>query len=92
MRFEWDEDKNQTNIAKHGGSFQTAKQVFDDPFHVSFAHRLEDGEQRWLTFGMVGGLAVLAVAQIYRQAGEEVIRIISARRATRREKRSFEDG
>jgi uncharacterized protein len=92
MRFEWDEEKNRANLVKHGVSFQTAKQVFDDPYHVSLMDRVEDSEQRWLTFGMVGGLVVLAVAHTFLDAEGEVIRIISARRATRRERRNFEDG
>jgi len=92
MRFEWDEHKNRSNMAKHGVSFETAQHVFDDPFHVSLADRVEDGEQRWLTFGIVRGVALLAVAHTFRNEGEEIIRIISARRATGKERRSFEDG
>jgi hypothetical protein len=47
MRFEWDEEKNLRNIAKHRISFQTAKLVFDDPSVVIQEDRVVDGEERW---------------------------------------------
>ncbi|HMM38903.1 MAG TPA: BrnT family toxin [Desulfovibrio sp.] len=92
MRIEWDEAKNEANQRKHDGiGFDLAAEVFDDPLHKSIPERVVDGEQRWQTLGMVRGLLLLLVAHTYRdQGGEEVIRIISARRATRRERQAYE--
>ncbi len=61
MRFEWDEKKSRSNRAKHKVSFERARRVFDDPRHISLRDDRE-GEQRWLTFGLVDGVVVLAVA------------------------------
>ncbi len=93
MRFEWDETKNNSNQHKHGVSFEFASEVFADPFHLSIADRVEGGEQRWITMGQVGGLVTLIVAHTWRDdASDEVVRIISARQATRKERRSYENG
>ncbi len=93
MRFEWDETKNAANLRKHKVSFELACEVFDDPLQRSVADRTEDGEQRWNTTGMVGGVVLLIVAHLWRDdhAGD-VIRIISARKATRKERRHYENG
>jgi hypothetical protein len=89
MRFEWDEDKNRRNLAKHRISFETAKLVFDDPQMVSNQDRVVEGEERWQTLGMVSGTIVL-VAHTYRdEAGVEVIRLISARKAIAHERREY---
>jgi uncharacterized protein len=91
MRFSWDEEKNRRNLAKHKVGFETARLVFDDPQAVSQLDRVEDGEERWQTLGLVGGVVVLMVAHTYREdTGEEVIRIISARKATARERSIYE--
>ena len=93
MRFEWDENKNLANQTKHNLSFDTACDVFDDPLHVSKPDRVIEGEQRWTTIGVVGGLLLVVVAHTYRDgAREEVVRIISARMATRHERRDYEIG
>lgn len=55
MRFEWDEEKNRRNRAKHKVSFETAKTVFDDPHVLSIQDRVIEGEERWQTVGMVAG-------------------------------------
>jgi uncharacterized DUF497 family protein len=90
MRFEWDEVKNRRNLEKHKISFETARLVFDDPRSRSIQDRLVDDEERWQTVGMIQGLIVL-VAHTYRAEGdEEVIRIISARKATPAERRVYE--
>jgi uncharacterized protein len=92
MRFEWDAAKNRINLSKHGVSFETAQEVFSDPLHRSIPDRIESGEQRWQTFGTVGGIVLLVVAHTYRDDGEdEFVRIISARKATRKERRNYED-
>ena len=89
MRFEWDEDKNRRNLAKHKISFVTASSVFDDPQMLSVRDRVVEGEERWQTVGMVSG-AVLLVAHTYRnEADDEVVRLISARKAIPRERRAY---
>jgi len=60
--------------------------------HRSIPERIVDGEQRWQTVGLAGGVVLLIVAHTYRDEGnEEVVRIISARRATRKERRDYEN-
>lgn len=89
MRFEWDEEKNRRNIAKHKVSFETAESVFSDPFVFSNPDRDVDGEQRWQSLGMIDGV-VLFVAHTWRDdGGDEVIRLISARKATSNERRAY---
>ena len=91
MRFEWDENKNKTNRDKHGVSFETAQLVFNDPHALSVQDRHKCGEERWQTLGLVGGVVMLLVAHTYTERGDaEVIRIISARKATKREKQRYE--
>ena len=95
IRFEWDETKNLSNRRKHGVSFEEACHVFLDPLCVSAQDRIEDGEPRWQTLGLVEGLLLLTVAHTVREELEdgtwvEIIRIISARPATRKERRRYE--
>ena len=93
LRFEWDERKNRSNQRKHGVSFEEAAQVFRDPMYVSAQDRVEDGEERWQTFGLVDGVLLLMVAHTIEEQSsvEETIRIVSARRATARERRRYEE-
>lgn len=91
MEFTWDEHKSRINRAKHKISFETARLVFEDPHHLSYQDRHENGEDRWQTLGLVDGVAVLLVAHTVQDDDEgEVIRIISARRAEKRERRLYE--
>lgn len=91
-RFEWDEAKAAGNLQKHQVSFQTAARVFADPFAWMQQDRIENGEYRWRTLGMVDGFLLLLVAHTVREdeAGIETIRMISARRADPKEKRRYE--
>ena len=93
LRFEWDERKNLSNQRKHGVSFDEAAQVFRDPMYVSVQDRVEDGEERWQTFGLVDGVLLLMVAHTIKEESSlwEIVRIISARRATARERRRYEE-
>lgn len=92
MNLTWDAEKDALNKCKHGVSFETASLVFDDPFHVSVKDRIVDGEERWRTMGRVGDMVVLIVAHTYSERdGEETIRIISARKATKRERKYYEE-
>ena len=90
--FEWDPVKANSNISKHGVSFELATLVFADPNAIVEQDRIEDGEIRWKIIGLVGGLTLFFVAHTVReQDGTEVIRIISARRADRKERRRYEE-
>ena len=90
MAFEWDSNKAATNLAKHGVSFEEAKTVFDDPLYIDF-YDLDhsDDEHRYIMIGMSEQNRLLLVA--YTQRGD-VIRLISAREATRAERKAYEQG
>jgi len=93
--FEWDEAKNLSNQRKHDVSFEEAAHVFDDPYHITVQDRIEDGEVRWQAFGFVSGCLLLMVAHTLWEEDEngeevEIVRIISAREVTRRERRWYE--
>ena len=91
MRFEWDAAKDRANYAKHGVNFETAARVFNDPNYLLIEDRTgEDRETRWHAIGMVG-TTVLLVVHVYRSETdeEEVIRIISARKAREYESRGY---
>ena len=97
-RFTWHEAKNLSNQRKHDDlGFEVAARVFLDPLHLSVQDRIEGGEQRWQTLGQVGGVTVLLVAHTFTKEGPtdapiEVTHIISARRATRKERMRYEQG
>ena len=93
MRWTWDSDKNETNRRTHGLSFETAILVFRDPLSATredpYPH-----EQRWRTMGMVGPVVVMLVhtwPEVDPATGDEVGRIISARKATRHERKAYEE-
>ena len=96
MRFTWDEAKNRSNQRKHDGiAFEEAAYVFRDPFRLTQQDRFEGGEDRWQTIGVVHGVTVLLVAHTITEDDDdgepvEKIRIISARRATPRERKHYE--
>lgn len=90
-KFTWDERKNRANRKKHRISFETASLVFDDPFHISVQDREVGGEACWQTIGMVNGVQLLMVAHtVDEEAG--LIHILSARKATRRERSIYAQG
>ena len=94
IRFEWDIAKERTNRRKHGISFEIARHVFEDPDALVEQDRIESGELRWQAIGMIGGALLLLVAHTVAFGGDEAdetIRIISARRASRRERRRYEE-
>ena len=91
MRWIWDPDKAAANRTKHGVSFETAVRVFDDPFHASKPDPHPDG---WHTIGLVGPVLLLVIYTLPEgdfEAGEAVGRIISARKATARERKVYEE-
>lgn len=86
LKFDWNKSKAKDNYAKHGVSFDLAKKVFKDPFAVEYLDNRQDyGEERFVIIGMVDG-NVLYVAYTERN---DVIRIISARRATKHEQEAY---
>src|ERR1035437_894688 len=89
MRFEWDEDKNHRNLTKHKIGFETASLVFDDPQGLSVQDRVVEGEERWQTLGRISDLVLIVAHTCRDEAGDEVIRLISARKATARERRAY---
>ena len=90
IRFEWHEAKNRSNRRRHGIDFETAQFVFDDTYCISFVERFSDGEERWHAIGSVENIIVIVVVHTHREeASDEVIRIISARRATRHERKLY---
>ncbi len=86
MRYTWHKAKNAANIRKHGISFERAVRIFDGPTIEEFDDRHEYGEVRIKTIGIIEGVEVLVV---YTPKGEDERRIISARRADRRERAAF---
>lgn len=73
-------------------SFEESTQVFRDPLCLPVLERIVEGEERWQTFGIVKSVLLLMVAHTHREtdSGEEVIRIISARRAESQERQRYE--
>lgn len=91
MRLEWDPAKALANRTKHGIDFADAATVFSDPFHVAKLDDYDGGEERWQAIGMSDGRLLLLVVHCHRDDDDgEIIRIISARRTTRAEKRDYE--
>jgi len=84
IKYTWDEAKNKTNLAKHGVDFETATLVFEDPFCIAFADSIKEGEMRWhaIVVGHAHGI----------EGFDEVIRIISCRRALKHERKLYEEG
>jgi len=90
--FAWSEPKNAANRKKHGISFETAARVFEDSAAVCYLERFDGGEQRWHTVGLAAGIAIILVAHtVTEENGNEIIRIISARKANRRERDLYQD-
>ncbi len=90
MNFEWDEEKAEANLGKHGVSFDEARTVFDDPLYVDFYdpdHSYE--EHRYIIIGHSRQGRLLLVS--YTERGD-VLRLISSREATPAERRTYEEG
>ena len=88
MKFEWDEEKNKTNIRKHGLDFADAPEIFDGPMLVRLDTRQDYGEDRWIGIGFLRN-RVVVVVYVERDDGE-TIRIISLRKALKYERKQFE--
>ncbi len=87
MNFEWDERKNASNLAKHGFDFADAPRIFDLPMVVDLDVREAYGEDRWAGIGLLDGRVVVIV---YTESSEQIIRIISLRKALSHERKRYE--
>ena len=88
MDFEWDEDKNQENLRKHGLDFADAWEIFGGPLLPELDLRRDYGEDRWTIIGLLGDRVVVVTFTL---GSNEVIRIISLRKALRHERKRFEE-
>jgi uncharacterized protein len=87
MQFEWDEVKNLENIRKHQIDFADVSAMFQEDMLIELDDRLDYGEDRWMGIGFLGlGVAVV----VWTERQEDIIRIISARRANRYEQKRLE--
>ena len=94
MQWTWDEGKNRANKLKHGLSFENAQLLFEDPLAVSRPDSYPD-EERWQTIGLAYNVLIFVVHTnpVYDQKRNlEIGRIISARKATKYERRAYEEG
>lgn len=87
LHFCWDEVKAESNLDKHGVSFEAATFVFDDPMRLEQEDVFARGEYRNIVVGQVDGVVLTVV---YAAPGENLYRIISARVATAHERKAYE--
>lgn len=88
IQFEWDSHKAQSNLIKHGIAFESACDALFDPFVCYLKTESIDGESRDAVVGMTNNWQVLYVVQTIRDG--DIFRIISARRATKQERKDYE--
>lgn len=87
LHFEWDDAKAALNVQKHGVSFESATAIFDDPDRLEADDIFARGEYRTVAIGVVDALVITVV---YSEPEENVIRLISARLATAKERKAHE--
>jgi len=92
MKYEWNEETNILNQEKHGISFEEAKEVFEDALQISkLDFRFNYFEERWITVGSTTKNKILVVANLFfTENGDEIIRIISARKTNKKEREFYE--
>jgi uncharacterized protein len=93
IQFEWDPVKAASNLSKHGVTFEEAMGVFADPLATSIVDPASPpGEERWITLGINLTQRLLVVVHTHVEFTDDMllIRIISARKATRKERRQYE--
>jgi len=89
--FEWDENKARGNLKKHGVSFEEARSVFfDENARIVPDPEHSDDEDRFILLGISANVRILTVCHCYRQ-DEKTVRIISARKATNREAKQYQE-
>ena len=92
LRFDWDERKNKSNRIKHGIWFEEAQSVFSDPHgRLFYDPEHSEHEDRFILLGVSSAARTLIVVHCYKE-NDSVVRIISARKATRKEVRFYEEG
>ena len=93
MKFEWDRKKENINITKHGVTFEQASYVFADPFALNrYDEEHSEDEERWVLLGKSLNQTILLVAHTFRDNdGKEFVRVISARKATKKEEKSYKE-
>lgn len=91
QNFQWDEEKRRSNIGKHGLDFRDAARVFEAPAIMRLDLRLAYGEDRWRVLGLFNGLPVVLILAESNSGenGDELLRVISMRKATRHEEREY---
>ena len=87
MQFQWDEEKNEQNIRKHGFDFADAWEVFQNPLMARIDSREDYGEDRWQGIGVLQGRTVVVV---FAERDRDIVRIISLRIANKNEKKQYE--
>lgn len=91
MQFEWDDEKEQKNITKHGIDFSTAALVFNDDYRIEKYDEIHSlYEDRYITIGDINGINII-VTVVYTER-QDIIRIISARAASKKEKEAYYAG
>lgn len=91
LRFEWDEFKAEGNVQKHGVSFNEAQTIFyDENARLRYDSEHSTDEERYVLLGMSSSLRLLVVSHLY-QEEIELIRIISARKATKHERQQYRE-
>ncbi|MCB0341979.1 MAG: BrnT family toxin [Pseudobdellovibrionaceae bacterium] len=93
MIVSWDPNKASTNLQKHGISFEVAATVFNDSHHLSILNAKSRGNERWATIGLAAYRKTLVVVHTYfDDHSGKFVRIISARRTTKKERQVYEKG
>ena len=87
VQFEWDDEKNEANIRKHGIDFTDVHVMFQAPMLVDMDDRTEYGEERWIG---IGPFYMIIAVIVYTERGDDIIRVISARKATKYERQRYE--
>lgn len=87
MKFEWNQEKNESNIAKHGLDFADAPRIFRLPLRITLDDRQNYGEERWIGLGMLDGRIIVIV---FTEPDAETLRIISLRKALPYERKLYE--
>lgn len=93
MRFEWDENKNRSNISKHGIDFEQAKKIFEDPNLLTYEDaRFSYGEIREISIGqlLLTTQQKIIIALVVYTDRNGIIRLISARKASKQERKRYE--
>lgn len=88
MKFEWDENKRKLNLAKHGIDFKDAHQIFDGITFTFEDDRYDYREERYITIGMLRGTVVV----VAHTESDDIIRLISIRKATKNEQKLYYKG